>query len=77
MGELCQLQLGVELAVRHSDGTVALAGGCFQNRMLLGRLLDELRLRGIVPLTSWTVPVNDGGLAVGQAWVAAHQVNWS
>lgn len=71
------VRLGVELAVRHSNGTVALAGGCFQNRLLLGRLLDELRSRGIVPLTSWTVPVNDGGLAVGQAWVAAHHAGTS
>jgi hydrogenase maturation protein HypF len=65
------VRLGVELAERYSDGTVALSGGCFQNRLLLGRLLTELRHHGLTPLTSWCVPVNDGGLAVGQAWIAA------
>ncbi|HEX2736374.1 MAG TPA: carbamoyltransferase HypF [Polyangiaceae bacterium] len=65
------VRLGVELAERYSDGTVALSGGCFQNRLLLGRLLTELRRHGLTPLTSWCVPVNDGGLAVGQAWIAA------
>jgi hydrogenase maturation protein HypF len=65
------VQIGAEIAQRYSNGTLVLSGGCFQNPLLLGRMLEVLPQRGIRPLTSWAVPVNDGGLAVGQAWVAA------
>ncbi|MGV9775641.1 carbamoyltransferase HypF [Streptosporangium sp. NPDC003464] len=52
-------------------GTVALSGGVFQNRLLLGRLVQALRLRGFRVLTHRRVPPNDGGLSLGQAVVAA------
>ena len=48
---------------------VALAGGCFQNA-----LLHELTLKAlgdVTVLTHRTTPANDGGLALGQAAVAA------
>jgi len=48
------------------DVAVALAGGCFQNRALLERLLRALRERGRRPFWSERVPLNDGGLAAGQ-----------
>lgn len=50
---------------------VALSGGCFQNPGLLGAVLRAL---GDVPvLTHRLTPANDGGLALGQAAVAAAQ----
>jgi hydrogenase maturation protein HypF len=49
------------------DAAVALAGGCFQNRALLEGLLSGLRERGRRPFWSERVPLNDGGLAAGQA----------
>ena len=48
--------------------TVALAGGCFQNRSLLEGCLLGLRQRGLHPRWNEQVPCNDGGLALGQAW---------
>jgi hydrogenase maturation protein HypF len=45
---------------------VALAGGCFQNRLLLELTADALRRRGLRPLWSVQAPGNDGGLALGQ-----------
>lgn len=48
---------------------VALSGGCFQNALLLELTLDALR--GVPVLTHRRVPANDGGLALGQALVAA------
>ena len=59
--------------VRESKGieVVALSGGVFQN-LLLGRLAEaELKKRGFKALTHKVVPPNDGGLALGQAAVAA------
>ncbi len=48
---------------------VALSGGCFQNAVLLRETLGWLD--GIRVLTHRSVPANDGGLALGQAMVAA------
>ena len=50
---------------------VVLSGGCFQNRLLLETTAAALRRRGLQPFWGQAVPVNDGGLAVGQAWAAA------
>ena len=47
---------------------VALAGGCFQNRLLLEAASAGLRRRGLEPWWSQQVPINDGGLALGQVW---------
>ncbi len=51
--------------------TVALSGGCFQNRLLLALTVDRLRGAGFHLLLHRQVPCNDGGLSLGQA-VLAH-----
>jgi hydrogenase maturation protein HypF len=53
--------------------TVALSGGVFQNRVLFERVLSGLQARGFSVLTHSVVPCNDGGLALGQAVIAAAQ----
>jgi hydrogenase maturation protein HypF len=50
--------------------TVALSGGCFQNRTLLALVHRGLEERGFRALSHEKVPANDGGLALGQAVVA-------
>jgi hydrogenase maturation protein HypF len=64
-------QACARLAKGHSLGVVVLSGGVFQNRLLLERTaerLDEVGLRVLVPRR---LPPNDGGVAYGQAAVAA------
>jgi len=55
-------------------GVVALSGGCFLNRYLTARLVRLLEADGFEVLTHRTVPTNDGGVALGQAVVAAARV---
>jgi hydrogenase maturation protein HypF len=50
---------------------VALSGGVFQNRLLLDQASQRLEARGVRVLTHRSVPANDGGLALGQAVIAA------
>ena len=62
----CQL-----LRERSGLGTVALSGGVFQNRLLLGTVTSLLEASGFRVLTHSRVPPNDGGISLGQAVVAA------
>ena len=55
---------------RHLD-TVALSGGVFCNRYLTNRLVSLLKAEGFCVLLNRDVPANDGGVAVGQAAIAA------
>jgi hydrogenase maturation protein HypF len=49
---------------------VACGGGCMLNAILAGALRAELAARGLAMLEASVVPPNDGGLSLGQAWVA-------
>ena len=51
--------------------TVALSGGCFQNRLLLTLAVPRLEQAGFRVLLHRQVPCNDGGISLGQA-VLAH-----
>lgn len=51
--------------------TIALSGGCFQNRTLLRLLSTQLESLGFRVLTHERIPANDGGIAIGQAVIAA------
>ena len=62
---------------RRDDGggarfdTVALSGGCFQNRVLFEEIVRRLEQDNFTVLTHAEVPANDGGLALGQAAIGA------
>ncbi len=51
--------------------TVALSGGCWQNRVLFELVLHDLSSRGLTVLSHRLVPANDGCIALGQAAIAA------
>jgi len=58
-------------AFRESVATVALGGGCFMNAVLSEGLREALEHQGLRVLEARQAPPNDGGIALGQAWIAA------
>jgi len=60
-----------EVAGARGLDTVVLSGGVFQNRLLLELAVADLRRRGLTVLLPERLPPNDGGIAYGQAAVAA------
>jgi hydrogenase maturation protein HypF len=60
-----------QLAEAHGLTTVALGGGVWQNRVLLDSTATELEARGLRVLVPKRLPPGDGGLAYGQAAIAA------
>ena len=65
----------VDLALAFAEAagreTVVLTGGCFQNLLLAGLCQERLRSRGFRVFRPEQFPANDGGLSLGQAWVAS------
>lgn len=53
---------------------VCLSGGVFQNAMLLERTAGRLSERGFDVITHSRVPASDGGIALGQAAIAAERI---
>lgn len=65
----------LQAAERQGLDTVALGGGCFLNHILSRSLAAQLTARGLRVLEARQIPPNDGGLSLGQAWVAIEQLS--
>ncbi|MEW5905774.1 MAG: carbamoyltransferase HypF [Elusimicrobiota bacterium] len=65
------------LARRLGTKNVILCGGVFQNRILLEWTSELLAARGLRPLANRLSPVNDGCIALGQAYFAAAGIKTS
>ncbi len=62
----CICQISLPYCEQHNDLTIGLSGGVFQNQLLVGlirRRLDKYNVSIVMPAS---IPVNDGGLCVGQ-----------
>ncbi len=59
------------VAAHGTPARVALSGGCLQNRVLAECLAMEFSARGVEAVLPRLAPANDGGLSLGQAYVAA------
>ena len=62
------------IAQRCNQSKVVLSGGCFQNRYLTERVINQLRAGGFHPYWHQRVPPNDGGIALGQVWLATSPI---
>jgi len=56
--------------VAPGEKTVVGSGGCFLNQVLMRGLRNRFGAQGVRLIEARHVPPNDGGVAVGQAWVA-------
>jgi hydrogenase maturation protein HypF len=67
--------LSVRIGKEQKLERVVLSGGVFQNTILLTGLSRSLAENGFQVFSHQQVPTNDGGISLGQAVVAAAQIN--
>ncbi|MCP4981173.1 MAG: carbamoyltransferase HypF [Gammaproteobacteria bacterium] len=68
------VETATKISAQSRIETVALSGGVFQNRILFKLCFDQLRQNRLNVLFHQQMPANDGGLALGQAAIAAAQI---
>jgi len=64
-------QAAQRIACERGLERVALSGGCFANRLLLGALIERLQANDLQVYVNQAVPTGDGGVSLGQAVCAA------
>ncbi len=62
------------LAEQYTVQRICLSGGVFQNQILLEHVCRQLRSNGLAVFVPQQAPMNDGGLALGQAAVARARI---
>ena len=67
---ICDLVIQMCRSISHDTGirTIALSGGVFMNRILLGDILPRLAQEGFSVYRNIRVPAGDGGISLGQAY---------
>ncbi|MCP5008521.1 MAG: carbamoyltransferase HypF, partial [Aestuariibacter sp.] len=68
------VETATRISAQSGVNTVALSGGVFQNRVLFKLCLEQLQQNRLSVLFHQQTPANDGGLALGQAAIAAVQI---
>lgn len=58
----------VDISLSTKKKYICLSGGVFQNSVLTGKLYYELKKRGLSVFINQKVPINDGGISLGQAF---------
>lgn len=62
-----------ENARRMNVTKILLSGGCFLNQVLAEGLVKALAEKNLIPLLPQALPPNDGGISLGQAWIAGRK----
>jgi len=65
------VELAVEIAQSIKINKIVLSGGCFQNALLTERVYNRLHTAGFSVYPHKETPPGDGGIALGQIYVAA------
>jgi hydrogenase maturation protein HypF len=67
-------QAAVDAARSAGTRDAVLGGGCFFNQVLTHRLVGQLEAAGLFVAQANDIGPGDAGLALGQAWIAAHML---
>jgi hydrogenase maturation protein HypF len=68
------LEICTSMRSTHNINRIALSGGVWQNTTLLSKTLNLLDMGGFEVFIHHQVPANDGGIALGQAAIAAQAI---
>jgi len=68
------LKISQMIRKTYSINSIALSGGVFQNNFLLSRSFDILKNDNFRVYSNFKVPVNDGGISLGQSYIAALRI---
>jgi hydrogenase maturation protein HypF len=70
---LAKAVLDISVKAKKNFGTniIALSGGVFQNNLLTGCCFELLKKSNFNVYSGFKVPVNDGGISLGQAYIGA------
>lgn len=63
------LKICIDIRKKQNINKVILSGGVFQNSLLMEECLGLLRNSGFIPYVNTSVPPNDGGICLGQAYI--------
>ncbi|MCL2503266.1 MAG: carbamoyltransferase HypF [Coriobacteriia bacterium] len=66
----CVVDVALKASLAAETKLVALGGGVFMNRIILGGSAAALKKAGLTPLTHVNLPANDGAISYGQAIIA-------
>ena len=69
------LDISIKTRKRFSINNVALSGGVFQNNYLVDKTFQMLENNDFNVYTNYKVPVNDGGISLGQAFLGLKNIN--
>jgi hydrogenase maturation protein HypF len=74
-GWLAESLQAMLILLRHETrlSSVVLTGGCMQNKLLFEILAERLRHNRFTVYSGQLVPMNDGGIALGQAYIGGQQ----
>ena len=69
------IEMIFEIAKKYPDHPLLFSGGVFQNRVLVEKVIRRCKEEGRRYYFQNDTPINDGGVALGQAWYGLHHIN--
>jgi len=67
------IEIILDMSRLSKENQIVLTGGCFQNKWLIEEAVKRLKQDGFTPYWQSQVPPNDGGISLGQMFVAARR----
>ena len=68
---LTLIKIIIDIAHQATKSNIVLTGGCFQNKWLIENAINSLKQEGFAPHWQAQVPANDGGISLGQMFIAS------